>query len=115
METEDQDPQEKPFADFIEAMRSFANDLGLYMIDASGKMQTLDTYVMPGNDPVVKPFVYARFDIGDIAFSDRVQHPERYTDEAMLAGIEQASYEEQARRIMQRFNETGEFFEHGEG
>jgi hypothetical protein len=103
-------PDTKPFEDFIEVMKGFADDLGLYLISATGKMQSLDTYVMPGNDPVVKPFVYARFDIGEIAFSDRVQHPEKYTDEAMLAGIEQASLEEQARRIVQRYNETGELF-----
>lgn len=91
--------EEEVFRDFIDKMEEAARKLGLYLNRATGQRQPVDRMVPVGVSVPVRPLVAATFTLGDEAFSDRVQHPERYTDDAMLAGIEEATWRDAARRI----------------
>lgn len=99
------------FQDFMEVMEAWARSMGLYLTEASAQRAPLESSVSDVTDPVVRPWITARFVLGDEAFSDRVQHPEKYSDEAMLSGMEHATLEAEAERITQRFRETGELFD----
>lgn len=110
-EVDPNEADETVFTDFIEKMESTARALGLYLQTARGQRQPLEEFVLVGTDPVVRPFVVAQFLLGDEAFSDRVQHPEKYSDEAVMKGMEHATYESEAERIMRRFAESGELFD----
>lgn len=113
----DQDPvddenerDQKVFAEFIETLENLARPLGLYLMQAHGHRQPLEQLVVAGTDPVVRPFVSALFVLGEEAFSDRVQHPELYGDDAEIAKIEHATFESEAEEIMRRFAEEGKLF-----
>lgn len=106
------DPHEtEVFNEFISKMESWSRPFGLYLREAQGRRQPLEKYVLVGTDPVKRPFVWAVFTLGDEAFTDRVQHPELYSDEAVLAQIEHATLQSDAERIMAKFLETGEVFD----
>lgn len=110
-ENADAERDEKVFTDFIEGMESWARGLGLYLQHAQGRRHPLEAMALTGTDPVVRPFVGAVFMLGEEAFSERVQHPEKYTDETMLKGMEHATLDAEAERIAQRFLETGKLFD----
>ena len=106
----EEERDEKVFTDFIEKMEAFARDMGLYVVTAHGKRMPIDGRVMAGFDPVDRPFVAATFIIGDEAFTDRVQNPQLYTDDAMLAQIEHATRASDAEELLRRYETTGKLF-----
>lgn len=110
MTPEEEAHDEEVFSTFIEGMEKFARSMGLYMQNATGTRRPIDPFVLAGTDPVVRPFVTASFVLGDEAFSDRVQHPERYTDDAEIRKIEHATVKSEAEEIMRRFAESGRLF-----
>lgn len=110
MTPEEEAREEEVFRSFIERMDKFARGLGLYMQGANGSRRPLEESVLVGTDPVRRPFVSASFLLGDEAFSDRVQHPERYSDDAEIRRIEHATVKAEAEEIMRRFAETGKLF-----
>lgn len=85
------------FHKFIEEMEEACRPLGLYLMSSSAGRREFDV-----GGPS-RPLVGLKFIIGDEAFSDRVQHPEKYSDDAMLASMEHGIYEDDARQIAERF------------
>lgn len=108
---DEEDREDQVFRDFIEKMEKFARSLGLYMGGAYGRRRPMEEYVLEGTDQRVMPFVSATFILGDEAFDDRVQHPERYTDDAVLGQIEHATLKLEAEDIMKKFLLTGKVFD----
>lgn len=107
LDPEEPDRDEVVFDAFVEKMETQCRSLGLYMKDANGGRRPIEQFVLPGTDPLVRPFVAATFLLGDEAFSDRVQHPEKYTDDAILASIEHSTYKDEASRLVEEYKNKG--------
>lgn len=93
------------FTKWSDEMEDVARKMGLYLMSATCDRRQLDPHSPP------RPIVAMVFLIGDEAFSERVQHPERFTDVAVMAEIEHATYESEAERIAARFAQSGALFE----
>lgn len=111
MDVEEGDGDDKVFDEWIKDMESFSRSLGLYLQSANGARMAIEKHVLVGTDPIVKPLVAATFIVGEEAWSDRVQHPELYSDTAVIATIEHATIMSEADMIRERFLKTGKLFE----
>lgn len=101
--------EEAVISQWMDDMEGEARKLGLYAMRAEGERRQLDPHSPPR---VVVAMVFL---VGDEAFSDRVQNPERYSDEAVIGQIEHATYESEAEAIARRFAESGKLFEGDDG
>lgn len=111
-EIEHNERDDEVFREFIEKLDVGARKLGLYVESARGQRMPLDTHVMAGGfDPIIRPFVTVTFMMGDEAFSDKVQNPQLYSDDAVLAQIEHATRASDADEIMRRYQNSGKLFE----
>lgn len=93
------------FTKWSDEFEGVARKLGLYLMSSTCERRQLDPHAPS------RPIVSMVFLIGDEAFSERVQHPELYTDVAVMAEIEHATYESEAERIAARFAASGSLFE----
>lgn len=93
------------FTKWSDEFEGVARKMGLYLMTSVSERRQLDPHSPP------RPIVAMVFLIGDEAFSERVQHPELYSDVAVMAEIEHATYESEAERIARRFAESGALFE----
>jgi hypothetical protein len=96
--------EEVVFMKWTEEFEAEARKLGLYLMNSDAKRTQLDPHSPP------RPVVAMVFLIGDEAFSDRVQHPENYSDEKVMGEIEHATYESEAEAIARRYAESGGLF-----
>lgn len=99
------DDERELLAQFIESMTDAATCLGMYAVRSSGQRVTLDEFSPP------RVYVGMKFTLGQEAWSDRVQHPELYSDETMLEGIEAATWRQEAERIRHRYEVEGKLFD----
>lgn len=109
--------QEQAVRQCIERVSDVASRLGMHAIWANARLEDDDGVPVMATvgggelDPSAKLMLRCIFVLGDEAFSDRVQHPERYTDAATIAEIEHATYKADAERILRRLAETGEILD----
>lgn len=111
--------EEEAIRAYVEKVKKAVEKFGLYMTWANGRREDVEgQLVMVGADQAPHPnsrlTVRMIFDIGSQAFSEKVQNPEMYSDMAIIAQIEHATYEDAAARILEKFLTTGKVLDEGD-